>query len=470
MFSVRTIFMRGRYARTSVRAQRASCLGREWRRLVLIFAVAGVSPLDPAVAQDPGDTNLDSLIEISLPNSPAIRAARARVEVAQARIGPSGLRPDPMLMVGVQNMPVSDPGFAGEMTMKMVGVGQTIPYPGKLPLSTRAAEYELNAARAELDDARLGVTARVEGVYYDLVYLDRALEITDRNQRLLLDFASVAEARYGVGTGAQNDLLRLRIEATRLSEEAVMIVEQRRAALAQLNAALDRPSEAPVTDPAIPRSVVRAAVTDSTSTIRFASAALGARVADSPLPPLETLQALAEQRNPMLRREEARIAAQAARVELARRAHLPDFDVSVAYGQRNGLSDMVTATVSIPIALQKGRKQDQAVAEARGELLALEWERHEQRNALRADVARLHSELERSRAQLALYVKAILPQGRAVLTTATAGYQVGRTDFLSLLDAQATLFVYETTYFRVLSEFARTLAELERIVGEEIVR
>ena len=470
MFSVHTISMRGTYARTSIQAPRASCSGQEWRRLALMFAVASFSPLGAAVAQDPGDTNLDSLIAIALANSPAIRAARARVDAAQARIGPSGLRPDPMLMVGVQNMPVSDPGFADEMTMKMVGIGQTIPYPGKLSLGIRAAEYELTAARAQLDDARLEVTTSVQGAYYDLAYLDRALEITDRNQRILLDFARVAETRYAVGTGDQTDVLRLRIEATRLSEEAVMLAEQRRATLAELNAELDRPSETPVLEPAIPRRMVRAAVADSTGNIRFASAALGARVADSPLPSVETLQAIAERSNPMLRREEAMIAAQAARVALAQREYLPDFDVSLSYGQRNGLRDMVTATVSIPIALQKGRKQDRMVAEARAELLALESDRRQRKNTLHAEVARLHSTLERSRSQLALYVKAILPQGRAVLTTATAGYQVGRTDFLMLLDTQATLFTYETTYFRVLSEFARTLAELERVVGEEIVR
>ena len=470
MFSVRTTSMRGTYARTSTRRRGASCSRRGCRQLVVLCAVAGFSPPGTAFAQETGAPNLDSLIAVAVTNNPAITAARARVDAAEARIGPSGLRPDPMLMVGVQNLPVSDPGFTDEMTMKMVGVGQTIPYPGKLSLRIRTAEHELTAARAELDDARLEVAATVQGAYYDLAYLDRAFEITDRNQRLLLDFTRVAEARYGVGTGAQTDLLRLRIEATRLSEEAVMLTEQRRAALAQLNAALDRSSDTPVSNPAIPRRMVRAAIADSTSTIRFASAALGARVADSPLPSVETLQAMAERSNPMLRREEAMIAAQAARMETERREHLPDFDVSVSYGQRNGLSDMVTATVSIPIALQKGRKQDQVVAEARAELLALESERHARRNALRADVARLHSELERSRAQLALYVKAILPQGRAVLTTATAGYQVGRTDFLSLLETQATLFMYETTYFRVLSEFARALAELERIVGEEIVR
>ncbi len=89
---------------------------------------------------------------------------------------------------------------------------------------------------------------------------------------------------------------------------------------------------------------------------------------------------------------------------------------------------------------------------------------------LRAEVARLVSELERQRAQLAVYVKAVLPQGQASLASATASYQVGKTEFLTVLENQATLFSYETEYFRALSDFAKTLAELERVVGREVLR
>lgn len=421
-------------------------------------------------AVDGKSADLDLLVAHALAVSPRITAAAARAEAARLRIAPAGARPDPMLMAGVENFPVTEPGFADFMTMKMVGIGQTIPYAGKLSLRTQAAERELSAAVAEFQDTRLEVAATVKRAYYDLAYLDRALEITERNQRLLVDFMKVTEARYGVGTNGQEAVLRVRIEAARLGEEAVMLIEQRRATLAALNAALDRPGQTPVDRPVIPRRVARAAVADSASEVRFASALLGARAADSPLPPVESLQAMAERQNPMLRRDAAMIAAQTTRVELARKSHLPDFDVVVSYGQRDGFSDMVTATVSVPLALQKGRKQIPLVAEARAELTAVEADRQERVNALRADVARLHAELERDRAQLALYVKAILPQGHAVLATAAAGYPVGRADFLSLLDAQAMLFTYETTYFRILSQFASKLAELERIVGEEIVR
>lgn len=444
--------------------------------LALVTILPPVGLLAQGAPEPPGQSAVneshpvDSLVSWALAVSPHLRAARERLRAAQARVPRAGTRPEPMLMAGIRNFPVSEPGFSDFMTMKMIGVSQTIPYPGKLPLRTRAAVGELAAVEAELAGARLTVEEAVKSAYYDLAYLDRALEIVERNRRLLLDFMKVTEARYGVGTGGQEEVLRVRVEAARLGEEAVALIEQRRAALARLNAVLDRPSEVPVVDPVIPRRVARAAIADSAAAIRFVSATLGARAADSPLPPLDVLQETVVRQNPMLRAHGARIEAQAARVELARKEHLPDFDVSLSYGQRDGFRDMISAQVSVPIPLQRGRKQDQLVVEAQAELAALEAEHHDRANTLRAEVARLHAELERDRAQLGLYVKAILPQGRATLTSATAGYQVGRAEFLTLLDAQATLFNFETTYFRVLSDFAKTLAALERVVGEEIVR
>jgi outer membrane protein TolC len=433
---------------------------------------AAINPASAAVAaRDARDTTgVGALVDAALAVNPTIRASRQRLEAARARITPAGLMPDPMLMAGVQDFPVSEPGFNDFMTMKMIGVGQTIPYPGKLGLRRRVAERLAIAAEAALVVATLDITAAVRTAYYELAFLDRALEIVDRNQRVLGDFIRITEARYVVGTAGQQDVLRARVEATRLAESAVTLVEQRRATLARLNAMLDRPSETQILEPRVPQRVARAAVADSAGAIRFVSAALGARASGSPLPPLIDLQETAVRESPALREHEAMIGAQAARVELARKAFLPDFDVSLSYGQRTGFTDMVSAIVSVPIPLQKGRKQEAYVAGERADLAGLEAEHHAQVNELRAEVARLYSEAERQRAQLALYVKAIIPQGRAALASATSSYQVGRTEFLTVLDNQATLFNYETEYFRALTDFAKTLAELERLVGKEVLR
>ena len=80
------------------------------------------------------------------------------------------------------------------------------------------------------------------------------------------------------------------------------------------------------------------------------------------------------------------------------------------------------------------------------------------------------SDIERERTRLSLTVKAILPQSRAALASAATSYQVGKVELLTVLADQATVFTYETEYFRALSDFAKNVAELERIVGTEVLR
>ena len=446
---------------------------RPWSAVAIIAATLVLSPGANGQVREPAAVDvstLDSLIARALVTSPSIRAATARLDAARAHVAPAGLRADPMLMVGVQNLPVSDPGFRDDMTMKMLGISQSVPYPGKLRLQRRTAEHELTAAHAGVDQARLVVARELRSAYYDLIFTDQALEIVRRNQEMLAALIPVSEAHYSSGTGAQADVLRLRVEAARLADEATVLSEERRAALARLNAALNQPSDVPIGRPTIPERIRRAAVRDSARSITFVSPALGSRVANSPIPTLDSLQSLAIRQNPALRAHEAMIAAQATRAELARKEHLPDFDLSLQYGQRDRFVDMVSAIVSIPLPLQKGRKQDAQAAEVRSELAALEAEHHTMRNELAAKVVELHGALERGRSQLALYVKAILPQARAALSSATTGYQVGRVDFISLLEAQATVFQYETQYHRALTDFAKTLALLEEQVGSEVLR
>lgn len=449
-----------------------------WSLVLSLFAIAApggqvsaqsAAPTAESSLAGTDGSELDSLLARGFAENPSIRAARARIHAARARITPAGALPDPMLMAGIMNQAIGGSDGENMMAMRTIGVGQMVPYPGKLALQRRIAEAGLAAAEAQMEGARWSITEEIKAAYYSLAFYDHALEIVRRNGKLLGNFVQVTQSRYGVGTGSQADVLKARVEAARLAEEAVALTEQRRGALARLNALVDRPSDAPVADAPVPTRMARAAVPDNAREVRFTSAALGARAANSPLPPLVEVQEAAVRENPMIRAHQAMIAAQTARVELARKAHLPDFDFSVQYGQRSGHSDVVSASVSIPIPLRKGQKQDLSVKEAEAELAALQAEQHDRGNALRAQVAQAYSDLERERAQLALFVKSIIPQGRAALESATASYQVGRVDFLTLLENQTTLYTYETAYYRSLTGFAERLAELERLAGKEIL-
>jgi len=447
----------------------------------LTLVVAG----DPARAQGAGITtaatgqadsalassvSLDSLIAIALAANPGLHAASARVEAARAQIGPAGARPDPMLMAGILNFPYGKPGFSDNFTMNTVRLTQTFPYPGKLSLAEEAARADQAAAVSESEQARLDVTRDVKAAYYELSFVRRAMDIVQRNEAVLGGLINVSQARYVVGTAAQADVLRARVEAAHLGDEAASLAAEERAALARLNAVLERPSDAPVDSPAIPARIARLAVEDSAVHVHFTSATLGASASNSPLLPRDSLQVLAVRNSPMLRAHEARIAAQERRLALAEKAHLPDFDVSLEYDERPHFRDYVSFFVSVPLRLQRGRKQDQEVLGARAELSALHAEHTAEVDALGKDVTTLASDVERERTELALSLKAVLPQARATLESAEDSYQVGRDDFPAVMDAQASVFNYETAYFRALADFATSLAELERVVGTEVLR
>ncbi len=435
--------------------------------------------VSPAGAQ--ASNSLESLLARADSANPSLHAARDRVRAASARVGPAGAWADPMLVAGIENLPLGtmkDPVAVGmaqsvsvePMTMKIIGVSQTVPFPGRAGLRRQAAEREVDAARASADVSRLAVARDVRVSFFELAYIDRALAIVDRNRAVLSDVIQVTEAHYSSGTGAQQDVLKARVEAARLGETASALLEERRATSADLNATLNRDDTTSVPSAVVPERIAQAAIAADPNRVRFAAQTLGARAADWPFPPLAELQDLAVRQNPTLRESEANIAAQAARTELARKASMPDFDISLRYGQRNQLPDMISAEVSIPLAIHKRSRQDQELEEARAELSAMGSDRRAKVNSVRAQVARLVSQLERSRTQLAIYTKAILPQGGAAATAALASYQSGKTDLLTVLNNQNTLFTYETEYYRSLSDFAKNLAELEQLVGSEVLR
>ncbi len=170
----------------------------------------------------------------------------------------------------------------------------------------------------------------------------------------------------------------------------------------------------------------------------------------------------------MLQAHVHRIAAAREGVRLAERERFPDIDVMLGYGTRWGRSDMLTATVSVPLPIFAARKQRQAVIEAEHELAADELRHHQMVNEIQSAVAAQYAALVRTREQILLLSEGVIPQARATIESATAAYQAGRVEFISLLEAQATLFRNEIELARQLADFGRSLAALERAAGVQI--
>jgi outer membrane protein, heavy metal efflux system len=139
----------------------------------------------------------------------------------------------------------------------------------------------------------------------------------------------------------------------------------------------------------------------------------------------------------------------------------------LGYGARPDRSDMLSAMVSVPLPVFAGRKQRQAVVEAEHELAAEEVRHHQMVAEIQADVATRYAALLRTREQILLLGEGVIPQARAAIESAAAGYQAGSVEFASLILAQATLFRNEIELARRMADFGRELA-LERAAGIEL--
>ena len=449
-------------------------------RVLAAFAIATAvnTPTAARAQRASSDVALDSLIRIAIERNADLAAANARADAARNRIAPAGARPDPMLMLGIVNLPVRKPSLTDDdMTMKVIGIRQELPYPGKLGLMRKAAGIEARQATLVRDSTRLAVVRGMRTAYYEVAYIDAAMDIARRTHATLLDVATVAERRYAAGQGEQQEVIRATLEATRVNETMNGLIERRVGVASTLSAVAG--TSVPLNERArLPERLVRMRGVSTPDSIRFATAELGSRATGAPLLPLADVQQLAISNNPGIQALQLEHELARTRASLARKERLPDFDLSVEYGQRSGSSmgrgtgraDMISLTVSMPLQVQQSSKQRPLIRAAIAETASTADAQRAAENMLRANVTRLYSEAERNYTLLALYRKALLPQARAAISAATAAYRSGTGSFVAVLEGQSTVLQLESGYERALADFAQRLAELEEIVGAEVVR
>jgi outer membrane protein, heavy metal efflux system len=411
----------------------------------------------PELPRGDDDPALAALLARTMTANPRLRATAARTAAAQSRVAVAAARPDLMLMTGLQSFPLFTPGFGDGMTMKMLGISQTVLYPGKQRLRRTVAERDANAVAAQDRTARAELVAAVKAAWYELAYLDAALALTRQQREALNGIAAVALARYDAGGGSQADVLTARIDAARVIDDETGLRTDRSTTVAALNSLLDRASDTPVDAVTMPARIRRAAIPDSSGT--------RAPALDS----LEELLTRAMQGGPMLVSHQREIDAQSERLSLARLENRPDFDLTLQYGQRNQLPDMVTVQLAIPLRLERRTRQGDVIAAARADVAALEAEHHVQRNEVRTGIARLLATAERARSRIALYTTAVLPQRRAAIEAAFASYRANGGSLAQVLSAQAAMLSDNMMRARALSDFAQSVAALELIVGSEVL-
>jgi len=424
------------------------------KKIVLFLVIGNLIGAGALFAQQKkidSQNELRQLIQLALKNNPGLRARTLLVESARARIPQVSALPDPLLSVSFMNVPINSFSFDQEpMSGKQVALMQKIPFPGKLGIKQAMAEASFEAEKFREKEYENQLIGAIKKTYFSLFAVDQLLHVTEKNLQLLQEFVRIAETRYSVGKGLQQDVLKAQVEQSKLLDQQITLRQRRRSLQARLNALVNRSVD--ITIPKI--SILHL---DSLN-----------------LKPKE-LEQIAFESRPFLQALQTRIRKSQQAVRLARKGFFPDVSLGVAYTQRNRLRngmpgiDYVSAVVSVHLPVYFAKKQSQKVSEMRSKKTEAEETFQNTLNTIRFQIEDAWVRFQKNKQQLELLKSGILPQASQSLDAALAGYQVGKIDFLTLLNNQRTLFLYESHYYQALAAYEKSLADLEVIVGKPLL-
>ena len=393
---------------------------------------------------------LDDLVAEALKANPDLKAVESRYKAFQAGISQAGSLPDPMVMVGLVNLPRKSLSLNQmEMSGIELGISQEIPIL-QLGKMKQVARQEAESQKQSYNSLKNYLISQVKQNYYDLWYWQKVLQITTRNKSLLQDLSKNASVRYSVGEGIQQDVLQAQIELTDLLHDEVMIAEQIKSSRAKLNILLNKnPQES-------------LSVTEEIGLVDLKRSE-------------SELQLMAMESSPLLAEVKAMSAATKAEYQLAKREYWPSFELGGTYMIRQRVmndplqgEDLLSFRLSMNLPLYFWSRQSKKVAQT-----SLKWQSSQREyegkvNQIKLEISRLYYELESLKERLRLHNDLLGLQAHQSLDAARAAYQVNKVDFATVLKSYQAVYEYETEFNRLFASYMKTRAELESVVGRPL--
>lgn len=387
-----------------------SCSRR--RRALFVLAIL-LSGLTAPVLAAPGLT-LEAAQRLALAQSRKLVAGEASIAAARDMAVAAGQLPDPVLKVGIDNLPLGGPdrySLSNDfMTMRRIGVMQELPGAAKRRL--RADRFERAADKAAADKALVGATIERDTAlaWLALHFAGAMARVIDEQVGQAGLELQAAEAGFKGGRGTLADVLAARGALAMLRDrasDAGQRVHSARIGLARW--------VGPVSE------LAELAGSPDLAHVRIDAASIGSQLGHHPqIAVLEGEEGVAR-----------------AQVRLAEADRQPDWSVEVAFQQRGAAySNMLSVGLSIPLQWDRARRQDRELA---ARIAQADGARAERDDALRAHVAEAQAmlgEWHSRRERLARYRGELTALALERTAATLAAYRGGKSSLPEVLAAR----------------------------------
>ncbi|MEL7032248.1 MAG: TolC family protein [Pseudomonadota bacterium] len=339
--------------------------------------------------------------------SPAVIAEALEANALGAEADQTARPWNPSVTLELENFSGSGALAGFDQTETTVAVEQTFRLGGKRVLGERAARARQALATAECTVILREAELQAALLFIDLLAAYELRELATESADLSDKLAMTVARRVDAGAAAPPELSRARADAATLRANAAGVqaeIDVRRYALASLWGDSDPQFGAPVSEQ----------VARSTGPENSVSG------------------------NPRLNAADAAQRARDAETALARSAALPDVTVSAGFRRFEDTGDEAFVTgVSVPLPLFDRGKDQVRASSVRADAASLNRRVVEQRllSEQRSAVAARRA----AQSRLDILVGEALPEAESAYSSAERGYEVGRFDLATTLDARAVL-------------------------------
>ena len=413
-----------------------------------VQATAGYAG-EPAHKETLG-ANLSGLLEYARAHNPDLDAMRYDADAAAQRVQPAAALPDPVLRTELMDITNQGTNKAASLLPSQVGstrytLMQSVPWFGKRDLRREAAEAGAAQAQGRVAATWAELSAQIKTAYARYYYVAGKQKITRELLDLVVRMEQVAQVRYANGLAAQQDAVRAQVEQTAIKTALVALDNDLWQIEARLNALLSRPANQPLAAPQGLRGIPAAASLEN-------YAALEKRI---------------REHNPDLFVEEAGIRAGEKNRDLAYKGRYPDFTLGVSPTQAGNAVREWGLMVELNIPLQQESRRSQE-RESEAVLAAAKARKEATSNRILSALSEGLSGIGAARRTEQLGVAGLLPQARVAFESALTGYQNGKVDFATLLDAARQVLNAKLEILTAKTDAQMRLSEIERLLGEEL--
>ncbi|MEE2642254.1 MAG: TolC family protein [Planctomycetota bacterium] len=404
------------------------------------FSQTADAPLSPVP--------LESLVERAVEENPEIDQARLEVAAAGYQIELAHSLPDPMLGTTTQLSPVQT--AAGQQDFGLA-ISQKVIRRNKRQTRALVAENRLNGARAKLKSIRQQITGKISSTYYELGFVQACLEVLNEDKKELQLINSIVDRRFRILREAtQQETLQVQVSISRLESEIARYRQSQRTLVARLVRLTHLKPGTNLTVQPLPQNI-------------------------APKKELDRLIAEAIQNNPELHSQLFEIRQKRDLAELANLNSQPDYTVGINWisTANNGLSpfangqDSFMLTLGMNLPVYRNRI-DAEMQEARIRTLVAS----KKYESLKDEMAELVTEqilgLETTNNNLILLRNEMIPKQKLVWDQSLKDYELGKTDFLQMIENWRALLQYRIMEQRMVADLHKTLAELAQTTGASL--